>query len=705
MFRRKGMNKQCLRYLGLAAVAVAGVMSIIGSGGGGGGGTTPPPSVVTNYPRYAFVVSHDDDSVSSFVVDSSSGRLKFISRVATGSNPVAIAIDPAGEYAYVANNFTNGSDGTISKYSIGTDGSLTAIGTPTGITPSIGLASVSVDPSSKYVYAANSESDDVLIYAIQSDGDLVLVPCAAGPGVICGTPNSSAFATGNQPRFVAVDPGGKYAYVANALDNDVSQYNIAADGTLTQMTTPTVPVGSGPWSITISPGGNRAYIALSGTTTVATFTIGADGSLAFLDSDISGTSPRSVAVDPFDLYAYVANYGAEANSASDNVAQFKINADGSLTSMSPFPTVPVGDKPSSVIVDPSGKYTYVANSGADDTVSQFMIGVSGQLAANAPSVISVRPGPRSLAMTGGTVPVIAVPKYAYVANKSSNSVSQFTIGTDGKLSPMTPASVLTGTAPVSVAVDASGRYAYVANSGTDNSVSQFTIQSDGKLAPMTPATVAAGTDPVAVAVDPSGRYVYTANSGSNDVSAYTIGNGTGALVQINCGGGAGCNGANFLAGTVPAAVTIHPSGRYVYVANSGTDNSVSQFTVQSDGKLAPVTPASVLAQTAPVSVAIDPAGKYAYVANRVSNTVSQYTIGGNGVLTPMATPIVITEFVPVSVTVDPGGKYVFVTNSGIGSNSVSQFKIGSGGSLTALTPSSVSAGNVPVSVTTVGTWN
>ena len=29
MFRRKGMNKQCLRYIGLAAVAVAGVASII----------------------------------------------------------------------------------------------------------------------------------------------------------------------------------------------------------------------------------------------------------------------------------------------------------------------------------------------------------------------------------------------------------------------------------------------------------------------------------------------------------------------------------------------------------------------------------------------------------------------------------------------------------------------------------------------------
>ena len=35
-------------------------------------------------------------------------------------------------------------------------------------------------------------------------------------------------------------------------------------------------------------------------------------------------------------------------------------------------------------------------------------------------------------------------------------------------------------------------------------------------------TIAAGTDPVSVAVDPSGKFAYVTNSGSNDVSMYTI---------------------------------------------------------------------------------------------------------------------------------------------------------------------------------------
>ena len=44
-------------------------------------------------------------------------------------------------------------------------------------------------------------------------------------------------------------------------------------------------------------------------------------------------------------------------------------------------------------------------------------------------------------------------------------------------------------------------------------------------------TIAAGTDPVSVAVDPSGKFAYVTNSGSNDVSMYSIGS-TGTLTLI-----------------------------------------------------------------------------------------------------------------------------------------------------------------------------
>jgi YVTN family beta-propeller protein len=45
-------------------------------------------------------------------------------------------------------------------------------------------------------------------------------------------------------------------------------------------------------------------------------------------------------------------------------------------------------------------------------------------------------------------------------------------------------------------------------------------------------TIAAGAAPSSVAVHPSGKFAYVTNSGSNDVSMYTIDAGTGALTLI-----------------------------------------------------------------------------------------------------------------------------------------------------------------------------
>jgi DNA-binding beta-propeller fold protein YncE len=89
---------------------------------------------------------------------------------------------------------------------------------------------------------------------------------------------------------------------------------------------------------------------------------------------------------------------------------------------------------------------------------------------------------------------------------------------------MSTASVAAGSGAQSLAVDPLGRYVYVAN-GAGNNVSQYTIGANGALTPM--STVAAGTGPQSIAVDPSGVFVYVANLGSSDVSQYAIGlNGT-----------------------------------------------------------------------------------------------------------------------------------------------------------------------------------
>lgn len=75
---------------------------------------------------YAYVTNLNDNSVTQFTVDASSGALTMNGPdVATGQLPEQIAVDPSGRFAFV----TNYSDGTISQFVIGDTGRLTPNGT------------------------------------------------------------------------------------------------------------------------------------------------------------------------------------------------------------------------------------------------------------------------------------------------------------------------------------------------------------------------------------------------------------------------------------------------------------------------------------------------------------------------------------------------------------------------------------------------
>ena len=369
-------------------------------------------------------------------------------------------------------------------------------------------------------------------------------------GLYCTVTNGSGTATGNISNVAvtcrSTTTSLSYAYVANAGDGTVSQYSIASTGSLTAMTTQTVAAGTAPYSVTVVRSGSNAYkyayVANSGSNNISQYTIGTDGALTAMASATvpAGTAPYSVTVDQSGQYVYVANSG------SNTVSQYTIGASGVLTPMSPA-TVAAGTNPYAVTVDPSGKYAYVANEGGSN-ISQYTIGTGGALTPMSPATVAAGVNPYSITVTTG----ISGQEYAYVANSNYtnlvnniSSVSQYTVGTNGALIQMSPASVAAGTNPVSVIVDNSGLYAYVVNYGS-NTVSQFTIGTGGVLTAMTPATVAAGTNPYAITIDPSNQFVYVVNYGGYNVSQYTVGAG-GVLAPI-------ASATTVAAGTHPISV-------------------------------------------------------------------------------------------------------------------------------------------------------
>lgn len=344
-----------------------------------------------------------------------------------------------------------------------------------------------------------------------------------------------------------------------------------------------------------------------------------------------------------------------------------------------------------IACSPSPGFVYVTSQSAN-TVSQFRVGTDGGLIPLTPATLPVPASNYPIA-------IAADPKgrYVYVATYNPpSSVSPFAIGPDGTLTPITDSlthltSVPTGSIPESIVVDPTGSYVYVASQ--TGAVWQYAIQPNGALTQMSPTSVAAGAHPISIAIGATGKFAYVVNETANTISQYSIGT-NGTLTTLLDGGGAPL--ATSISGAgAPAFITVNPEGTYAYVVSSGsgaaTNNDVSQYSIGTDGTLSAVvdgssSPILVATGTNPDAMVIDPAGQYAYVANYNASSISQYSIALNGTLTHTSDVSTIGGTAAYLAT-DPNGKYLYATSDG---SVVSQYSVAAGGAVAALTPPSVS---------------
>jgi 6-phosphogluconolactonase (cycloisomerase 2 family) len=499
-----------------------------------GANTNPNYLAINPTGTYAYTANWGTGTVSVFGIDASNGALSKLtgSPYPTGGpNPSAITVDPSGTFIFVTNYDFANSGPSVSAFRIGASGVLEAVTAgpfATGKNPH----HVAVDPSGNFVYVANLNDHTINAYTLdQATG--ALAPLAGAAPEVTARASPISFAITQGPKPLTVTP--KYAYVANSGSSNVSQYAIGVDGYLTRMTPDKVLAGASPYSVVVDPLGRFAYVANADDNSVWHYMIGTNGALSPQTTTAigDGTQPRAVTVDPSGKNLYVANYGA------GTISNYVITTPtGELRGVAPGAISSGGTGPVSVTVDPSGRFVYVANEGGPDlsnpgNVSQYAIGDAGKLEPMTPATVPTGGRPRSVAVDPSG-------RYVYVANDGlpSAAIMQYAIGVTGVLEPMIPPTVPTK-GPRSVAVDPSGRYVYVANwrEGLDQStVSQYTIGTNGTLSPMTPETVPAGTLSVFVTVDPSGRYAYAASGDLlgatlSVVSPYAIG-ANGALERM-----------------------------------------------------------------------------------------------------------------------------------------------------------------------------
>ena len=148
--------------------------------------------------------------------------------------------------------------------------------------------------------------------------------------------------------------------------------------------------------------------------------------------------------------------------------------------------------------------------------------------------------------------------------------------------------------------------------------------------------------------------------------------------------------ALFLLLTVPSGA----HGSFVYVTNY-VYVTISQFRANPNGTLTALSPPAVKAWPRCHSLAADPSGRFLYVLSslhwsRRNCCISQFRIQANGKLTPLSPPAVPTpdtlQAAPLLISGEPSGRFVYVLGR---DGCVAEYRIQNNGSLKLLMPSSV----------------
>ncbi|MGB7603259.1 MAG: beta-propeller fold lactonase family protein, partial [Candidatus Sulfotelmatobacter sp.] len=386
----------------------------------------------------------------------------------------------------------------------------------------------------------------------------------------------------------------QFAYTANNTDGTIDGYTInPTSGALAAVTGGPYPDGTSPAAVSLSPNGLFAFSASNDGKQIYAYTIDqTSGQLTavagspFSTGFVTGSPYPDIAVDAHSAHLYLASAG------DTEVAGFAINATtGVLTALTGSPYAAGAGAGAIPAFSPDGNYLYVMNQTAN-TVSGYSISpTTGALTALA--------GP---APATGTTPdwIVFTPngKYAYVADSGVDTISAYSVSS-GVLTPLSTPTFAADEHPQDLTIDASGTHLYapVANGSTAGAVQYYTINANGTLT--SGGSTPAGVAPIYLAIDPTGPYAYVSSSKGAEVFGYSINSTTGALTAL------AQSPFSTGAGSLPQFITIDPSGRFGYTANEGTAN-ISGFTINATtGELTAMT-GPFPAGTKPIFVSISP---------------------------------------------------------------------------------------------------
>jgi 6-phosphogluconolactonase (cycloisomerase 2 family) len=356
------------------------------------GSSGSSPTTVTTY--YAYVANTGSNTVSTYSIDPSSGAMNLIgSPVATaGIQPDGLAVTPNNSFLYVKSKPSSGLVGYISAYSIGTNGLLTPLSTPTYTIPGeLSAYNPVITPNGAFLYVDyfTNAGSYILAFSIGANGLLTqLGTTPLLPPTLLGV----------------VTPNGAFLYGGSWVTSGaVLAFSIGANGLLTQSGTTPLPSGTSAPSEVVTPNGSFFYAFSQSGGGIFGFSIGSNGALTPL-SGLTGEGTY-----PGRGFAYVTPNGSffyMVAETSSGISQYSISSNGSLAPLIPAGVTFASGFPVSAAVTPNGSFLVVTASVEVGLAGQpliycFPITSNGTLGT--PTEASTGVGPFGVALATQTV--------------------------------------------------------------------------------------------------------------------------------------------------------------------------------------------------------------------------------------------------------------------------------------------------------------
>jgi 6-phosphogluconolactonase (cycloisomerase 2 family) len=280
---------------------------------------------------------------------------------------------------------------------------------------------------------------------------------------------------------------------------------------------------------------------------------------------VLNTSEGEMAATPQAGFAYVAQW------LTQTIVVLRADPNTGVLTQSQVISVPDLESPPDLIIDPGGKFLYLADPNGFQILA-FVIQPSGDLAPVPGSPFKVSDPPIGVTMDAGG-------KFLFAG--ADHQVFGFRIAGNGALTPtpdspvtVRPAFITPGKGPtnVSVVLDPKARFLFVGDT-TNPVMFVYTLGADGSLTPVSGSPFPTATTGRVPGVDPAGKFVFISNA---VVAALSVDQNTGALTSAP---GSPFDNGPFRNGGAPVCDTVvDPSGKFLLLADC-ENSAITVFTI------------------------------------------------------------------------------------------------------------------------------